>query len=43
MLTTQGDIKIGDFGLAAQLVQESYNSKEIKGTPKWMAPEILLT
>ena len=43
MLTTRGDIKIGDFGLAAQLVKESYNSKEIKGTPKWMAPEILLT
>mmetsp|Transcript_38180 Transcript_38180/g.36537 ORF Transcript_38180/g.36537 Transcript_38180/m.36537 type:complete len:165 (+) Transcript_38180:47-541(+) len=43
MLTTQGDIKIGDFGLAAQLVQENYNAKEIKGTPKWMAPEILLT
>lgn len=43
MLSTQGEIKIGDFGLAAQLFQESYNSKEIKGTPKWMAPEILLT
>lgn len=43
MLSTQGDVKIGDFGLAAQLFQESYNSKEIKGTPKWMAPEILLT
>ena len=43
MLSTQGDVKIGDFGLAAQLFQESYNSKEVKGTPKWMAPEILLT
>jgi len=43
MLSTQGELKIGDFGLAAQLFQESYNSKEIKGTPKWMAPEILLT
>lgn len=43
MLSTQGEVKIGDFGLAAQLFQESYNSKEIKGTPKWMAPEILLT
>ena len=43
MLSTRGDIKIGDFGLAAQLVKENYNSKEIKGTPKWMAPEILLT
>lgn len=43
MLTTAGDIKLGDFGLAAQLVVESYDSKEIKGTPKWMAPEILMT
>jgi len=43
MLSTTGAIKLGDFGLAAQLVIESYNSKEIKGTPKWMAPEILLT
>ena len=29
--------------MAAQLFQENYNSKEIKGTPKWMSPEILLT
>jgi len=43
MLSTSGDIKLGDFGLAAQLVVESYDSKEIKGTPKWMAPEILMT
>lgn len=43
MLTTAGDIKLGDFGLAAQLVVESYDAKEIKGTPKWMAPEILMT
>jgi len=43
MLTTNGDIKLGDFGLAAQLVVEAFDQKEIKGTPKWMAPEILMT
>ena len=43
MLTTDGKIKLGDFGLAAQLVVDEYQSKEIKGTPKWMAPEILVT
>ena len=43
MLTTDGKIKLGDFGLAAQLVQDEYYTKETKGTPKWMAPEILIT
>lgn len=43
MLTTDGKIKLGDFGLAAQLVSDEYHQKEIKGTPKWMAPEILVT
>ena len=43
MLTTDGKIKMGDFGLAAQLVNDEYYQKEIKGTPKWMAPEILIT
>lgn len=43
MLTTDGKIKLGDFGLAAQLVNDEYYQKEIKGTPKWMAPEILIT
>lgn len=43
MLTTDGKIKLGDFGLAAQLVVDEYHQKEVKGTPKWMAPEILIT
>ena len=43
MLSTDGAIKLGDFGLAAQLVSDEYYTKEIKGTPKWMAPEILMT
>lgn len=43
MLSTDGKIKLGDFGLAAQLVVDEYHQKEIKGTPKWMAPEILVT
>jgi serine/threonine protein kinase len=43
MLTTDGLIKLGDFGLAAQLVVDEQHQKDVKGTPKWMAPEILLT
>lgn len=43
MLTTDGKIKLGDFGLAAQLVVDEYHQKDVKGTPKWMAPEILAT
>ena len=40
MLNMKGQIKLGDFGLAEQLVAENPSIQEIKGTPKWMAPEI---
>lgn len=40
MLNTSGDIKLGDFGLAAQLTADHFKQRAVKGTPKWMAPEI---
>ena len=43
MLTTDGKIKLGDYGLAAHLVNDVYYQKEIKESPKWIAPEILVT
>lgn len=41
MLTEQGDIKIGDFGLAVQLKNFSEERETICGTPNYMSPEIL--
>ena len=36
-----GDIKIADFGYALQLTKEEMSSKELAGTPAWMAPELI--
>lgn len=38
---TNGDVKIGDFGFAAQLTRRDERRKTICGTPNYMAPEIL--
>ncbi|CAH3017356.1 unnamed protein product [Porites evermanni] len=45
LLTKKGDIKISDFGLSAiidPVKQEKINNAEIIGTPRYMAPEIIL-
>ena len=39
LLTYTGDIKIGDFGAAAQLTNERVARTTVIGTPCWMAPE----
>eukprot|EP00929_Paragymnodinium_shiwhaense_P085707 TRINITY_DN4612_c0_g1_i1.p1 TRINITY_DN4612_c0_g1~~TRINITY_DN4612_c0_g1_i1.p1 ORF type:complete len:931 (+),score=189.66 TRINITY_DN4612_c0_g1_i1:75-2867(+) len=40
-LDADGRIKIGDFGLAAQLEHDSQKQRTICGTPNYIAPEIL--
>lgn len=41
MITDTGEVKLGDFGYAAQLTQEKENRKSKVGTVCWMAPEII--
>ena len=40
-LTDRMELKIGDFGLAAQINSEGEKRKSICGTPNYMAPEVL--
>lgn len=42
MLDDNMNLKVGDFGLAAQLVYEGERKKTVCGTPNYIAPEILL-
>jgi serine/threonine protein kinase len=39
LLSYAGDVKIGDFGAAAQLTAERVSRTTVIGTPCWMAPE----
>eukprot|EP00358_Blepharisma_japonicum_P006671 CAMPEP_0202943354 /NCGR_PEP_ID=MMETSP1395-20130829/3773_1 /ASSEMBLY_ACC=CAM_ASM_000871 /TAXON_ID=5961 /ORGANISM="Blepharisma japonicum, Strain Stock R1072" /LENGTH=271 /DNA_ID=CAMNT_0049640725 /DNA_START=200 /DNA_END=1012 /DNA_ORIENTATION=+ len=41
MISRNGDVKLGDFGFAAQLVQEVTRKGNITGNPSWMAPELI--
>ena len=41
MISSDGDIKLGDFGYAAQLTQERNARTSRVGTILWMAPEIV--
>lgn len=40
-LTDKMQVKVGDFGLAAQLTFDGERKKTICGTPNYIAPEIL--
>lgn len=40
-LNQEGNVKIGDFGLSAQLIQERDYRETFAGSPLWTAPEIL--
>lgn len=42
LLGMNGEIKIGDFGYAAQLDSSHGTRNTIVGTPSWMAPELAL-
>lgn len=41
LLGERGEIKIADFGYAAQLTRQKTKRQTIVGTPYWMAPELI--
>lgn len=41
MVSTKGEVKLGDFGFAAQVVQECIRKGAITYNPSWMAPELI--
>lgn len=43
LLTADGNVKLADFGVAAQLSTVLGKAKSLIGTPYWMAPEVAST
>ncbi|EFA85850.1 putative protein serine/threonine kinase [Heterostelium album PN500] len=42
LLTDQSEVKLADFGVSEKLSDFDDQSKEMIGTPLWMAPEVIL-
>jgi len=41
LINSRGDVKLSDFGYAAQLTQDKQKRSTVVGTPYWMAPELI--
>jgi len=41
LIGAKGQVKLADFGYAAQLIQQANSRRTVCGTPYWMAPELI--
>jgi len=42
LVSVHGDVKLADFGVAAELHSANDTRSTVAGTPLWMAPEMVL-